>query len=292
VSAVEPRLLALLGRVWPALPPAIARAEGLGFSWSSVSTPFVHYEGDRAVAHVGVIELPLVIAGHPRPVGSIHAVCTDADRRGRGHARALLSAALAHGPGRYDTVVLTTLIPGFYARLHGFSPVAEHAFTRAVETPTRSAGGRRLSASPDDARLLRRLSATRTPVSERLGCLDAVTVVVFTLLLTWSDFSHAYHHAALDVVTVLEMIGRTLVLYDVMGAVVPPLPELLEAIGAEVDRVVTLFVPDRLGPGFRPEPWDRTRAQALGDTSFAGLMALGPLETGADALMLPATART
>ena len=292
MSAVEPRLLALLGRVWPVLPPAIACAEGLGFSWASVSTPFVHDEGDRAVAHVGVIELPLVIAGRPRLVGSIHAVCTDADRRGRGHARALLNAALAHCRDRYDTVVLTTLIPEFYARHHGFRPVTEHAFARAVETPALSASGRRLSTSAGDARLLRRLSATRTPVSERLGCLDAVTVFVFALLLRWGDVSHAYHHAALDVVTVHEVIGRTLVLYDVMGAAIPPLPELLQAIGAEVDRVLTLFVPDRLGPGFRPEPWDGTHAQALGDTSFAPLMALGPLATGADALLLPATART
>ena len=69
-------------------------------------------------------------------------------------------------------MVLTTLIPEFYARHHGFRPVTEHAFTRAVETPT------------DDAHLLGRLSAARTPVSEQLGCLDAATVFVFTRLLT------------------------------------------------------------------------------------------------------------
>ena len=292
VPAVEPRLLALLGRVWPRIPPAVARADALGFSWAAISTPFVHYEGDRAVAHVGVIELPLVIGGRQRMVGSIHGVCTDPARRGHGHARALLQAALAHCRVRYGTVVLTTLIPEFYARHHGFRGVPEHAFTRPLAAITPSAGGRRLSESVEDARLLTRLLAQRTPVSERLGSLDAATVFVFALLLGWGDFSRAYHHAALDVVTVHEVVGRTLMLYDVVGATIPPLPELLEAIGADVDRMVTLFVPDRLGPGFRAEAWDQARAQALGDDNFAGLMARGALSTGAEAFMLPPTART
>lgn len=291
MPAVEPRLLALLGRVWPALPPAIARADALGFSWAAISTPFVHYEGSRAVAHVGVIELPLVIGGRQRMVASIHAVCTDHDRRRRGHARTLLEAALAHCRVRYGTVVLTTLIPEFYAR-HGFRTVAEHAFTRAVLAPAPSAGGRRLSERADDARLLARLLAARTPVSERLGALDAGTVFVFGLLLTWGDFSRAYYHAALDVVTVHEVVGRTLVLYDVVGKTLPPLADLLEAIGAEVDRVITLFTPDRFGSGFRAEPWDHARAQALGDSEFAGLMARGALRPGADAFMLPLLTRT
>ena len=288
---MEPRLLALLGRVWPFLPPAIARAEALGFSWAAISTPFVHYEGARAVAHVGVIELPLVLAGRQRMVRSIHAVCTDADRRLRGHARRLMEAALAHCRVRYGTVVLTTLIPDFYTRL-GFRTVTEHAYTRAVRSPGASAGGRRLTESAEDARLLTRLVGHRVPVSERLGVLDATVVFVFGLLLGWGDFTRAYYHAALDVVTVHEVVGRTLVLYDVVGARLPPLADVLETIGADVDRLITMFVPDRLGPGFRAEPWDRARAEAIGDRAFTGLMARGALTPSADAFMLPPMGRT
>ena len=290
MPSVDPRLLALFGRVWPRLPPAIARAEALGFSWSAISTPFVHWEGARALAHVGVMELPLVVGGRQRMVASIHAVCTDPDRRGRGHARTLLDAALAHCREGYGTVVLTTLIPDFYAR-HGFRTVAEHAFIRPVRA-TPAPGGRRLAEGPQDARLLRRLLERRAPVSQRLGSLESGTVVVLDLLLSGRDFSRAYYHAALDVVTVHEVHGRTLVLYDVVGASIPPLDALLPSIGADVDRVITLFVPDRLGEGFRAEPWDRRRAQALGDGAFAGLMARGPLDTGSEAFMLPALTRT
>lgn len=291
MRAVDPRLLDLFGRVWPTIPPAIATADALGLSWAEISTPFVHFEGDRAVAHVGVIELPLVIGGRQRMVGSIHGVCTDPARRRRGHARSLMEAALAHCRVRYGSVILTTLIPEFYAH-HGFRTVAEHGFTRALAAAPPSPGGRRLAAAPDDARLLTHLLARRAPVSQRLGALEGGTVFVFALLLGWGDFSRAYYHAALDVVTVHEVVGRTLVLYDVVGVTIPPLAALLEAIGAGVDRIVTLFVPDRLGEGFTPEPWDRARALALGDREFAGLMARGPLNTGTDAFMLPTTART
>ena len=93
-AALDPRLLALFGRVWPRLPATIAQAGALGFSWAAVSTPFARYEGDRALGHVGVIELPLVIGGRRRMVASIHAVCTDPARRRRGYADALLEQAV------------------------------------------------------------------------------------------------------------------------------------------------------------------------------------------------------
>jgi GNAT superfamily N-acetyltransferase len=290
--ALDPRLATLLGGVWPGLPGAATRAAELGFAWSAVSTPFVRWEGSRAVGHVGLIELPLVIQGRSRRVGSIHAVCTDADRRRRGVARALLQEAVAAGRARYDTLVLTTLIPDFYAPL-GFRAVREHAFSRALPPASPvSSGGRPLTGGSDDVRLLRRLLAHRAPVSERLGSREAGTVFVIALLLGGGDLSRAHYHPALDVVTVHEVRDRTLVLYDVVGTAIPPLETLAAAIGTAADRVVTFFAPDRLGEGFRAEPWDAGRAAALGDGSFAGLMALGPLTGDDEPFMLPPMSRT
>ncbi|HEU4367292.1 MAG TPA: GNAT family N-acetyltransferase [Methylomirabilota bacterium] len=289
---LDPRLAALFGRVWPALPAGVARAGALGFSWRAVSTPFVRWEGGRAVAHVGLIELPLVIAGRPCRVGSIHAVCTDPDRRGGGLARALMEEALAAGRARYDTLVLTTLIPDFYAKL-GFRPVREHAFSRALPRVTPSSSpSRALAETPDDVRLLRRLLERRAPVSERLGSLEAGTVFVIALLLTWGDFSRLHYHAELDALTVHEVRDRTLVLYDVVASSIPALEGLTAVVGAGADRVVTFFAPDRLGEGFHPEPWDAGRAAAGGDGWFAGLMALGPLAGEDGPLMLPPLSRT
>ena len=89
---LDPRLATLFGRVWRSLPPAAERAGALGFRWTDVSTPFVRWDGDRAIAHVGVIEVPLLLGGRRVRVGSIHAVCTDPDLRGRGHGRAVVTA--------------------------------------------------------------------------------------------------------------------------------------------------------------------------------------------------------
>src|SRR5262245_2848154 len=73
---------------------------------------------------------------------------------------------------RYDTVILTTLIPDLYAKF-GFRPLGEHAFVRALASPRPAhvrPACRVLSAEvPDDIVRLRRLLAERTPVSTRVG---------------------------------------------------------------------------------------------------------------------------
>ena len=207
--ALDPALAALLGRVWPSLPAAAVRAGALGFAWAAVSIPFVRREGGRVVGHVGLIELPLVVAGQPVRVGSIHAVCTDPGHRRGGLGGALMQEALAACAGRYETVVLTTGIPEFYARF-GFRPVREHAFERPLSPVPRpqTAGGRVLGEGAGDLRLLRRLLAGRAPVSDRLGSLEGGTVFVVGLLLTWGDFSRVHYHPALDVATVHEVRER------------------------------------------------------------------------------------
>ncbi len=169
-ATLDPGLAALLGRVWPRLPLGVARAEALGYGWAAVSTPFVRREGAHVVGHVGVIELPLVAAGQLFRVGSLHAVCTDPDRRGRGVARALMNEALAACDARFETLVLGTLIPDFYTAF-GFRRVAEHAFSRPLPPPAHgpSAGGQALDTGPASLGLLHRLLAERAPVSARLG---------------------------------------------------------------------------------------------------------------------------
>jgi GNAT superfamily N-acetyltransferase len=281
--ALDPRLAALFARVWPALPGAAARAAALGFRWADVSTPFVRWHGDQAIAHVGVIELPLMLDGRRVRVGSIHAVCTDPAVRGRGHCRARLEEALAFCDARYGTVLLTTHIPHLYAKF-GFRPLREHGFVRPLTSAARSGRSvparRALSADvSDDMRLLRGLLARRSAVSARLGSLEDGTVLIVDLLLTWGDFARVYYHPALDIVTVHEVRDRTLLFYDVVGAAIPPLEQLADGIDA--DRVVVLFPPERLGEGFQPESMDRLRAQGVGDPDDTVLMARGPfVESG------------
>ena len=168
-----------------------------------------------------------------------------------------LEEALAFCDSRYETVVLTTLIPDLYVKF-GFRPLQRariRPLARAAAPGARATAlVRPLSAdAPDDVALLRRLLAERAPVSARLGSLEDGTVLVVALLLTWGDFSRVHHHEALDVVTVHEVRDRTLLLYDVVGRTLPPLEQLTEGIDA--DRVIVLFPPERLGRWrFDPEP--------------------------------------
>jgi hypothetical protein len=187
--------------------------------------------------------------------------------------------------------MLTTQIPEFYAPF-GFRVVRQHAFARALpRARAGTGGGRVLTESAVDIDRLRRLLAARAPVSERLGTYEDGTVFVFALLLGWGGLSRAQYHERLDAVTVHEVHERTLVLYDVVAPTIPPLAALAEAIGADADRVVSLFTPDRVGDGFTAEPWEARRAAALGDDDFVHLMVRGPLDLP-EPFMLPALART
>jgi ribosomal protein S18 acetylase RimI-like enzyme len=281
----------LLARVWPKLPGVVAGAAAMGFAWTAVSTPFTRREHGRVVGHVGVIELPLMVEGRWRRVASIHAVCTDADRRGWGLGRALMEAVLGWCDRRYDAIVLSTEIPRFYEKF-GFRPIPEQVSARALSrrpgTPPTPA--RILTDRPEDVRVLRRLLSQRAPISERLGSVEDGTIFVIALLLTWGDFSRVHYCPALDVVTVHEVRDGMLVLYDVVGAVIPPVDALAEASGAAADRVVTLFYPDRLGGGFEAASCKAPHAPACGDLAFAGPMARGSVpDTG---FMLPPLSRT
>lgn len=266
IGRFDDRVLALIDRVWPGFGARIVRAERLGFSWESVSTPFVALEGDRAVAHVGVLELPVVVAGMRHVVGGIHAVCTDPDHRGRGHARALLAEAVEHCRPRYETLLLTTDIPAFYEPV-GFRPVGEHVFRgRVAPGPAPDPGMvRRLSLDePGDVALLRRLLAAREPVSARLGPVESGAIFGIACLLQAERPETLQYVAPLDAVIVGERRGPTLVLLDIVSATVPRLPVLLEWLGEGVEEVMTLFTPDCLGGPLVPEPLPRPELMARG----------------------------
>lgn len=276
-----PTLFDLLDTVFPGLREGARKARALGAAWESVSTPFVCFEGERAVSHVGVIELSLVVCGQLTKVGSIHAVATHPDCRHRGLYRQVMDEALRHCASRYETVILTTEHPEYFAPF-GFRHVPEHAFTVAVDSAGGTDAVRELDLQdPDDLARLHRLLEARAPVSEVVGIVDEKAVFLF------NEGRRPLHHVAgLDVVVCLELEGTRLKLFDIVGPRIPTLAELVSRLPWEIEEVEIDFCPDRLGVDARPVP------RLLDHDGPSYLMVRGPFAAEGRAFTLPRSART
>ncbi len=258
----------------------LARMEALGVAWERVSKPFVRYEAGRAVSHVGVMSLPLVVAGERVSAGAIHAVCTRAEARRRGHYRAAMEDALRYCDARFETLVLTTAQPELYEPF-GFRHVGEHRFSLPVDSDGVRGGFRELRpGEAEDLSILRRLLEGRPPVSSVVGVEGEVAVFAFN-----ETFRPLLYADGLDVIVSAEFEGTTLHLFDVVGRGACAVGEILERTPRRVERVVCYFSPDLLvgAEGALPEPH-----LLDGDDH---LMVRGPFAAAGRAFMLPRTAR-
>lgn len=247
--AARDALLALLDDGFSGLRERIAAADAAGFAWDAVTEPFVEHDARGPVAHVGVLEHRVRLAGRDVVVGGVHAVCTRSDARGRGHARAALARALRWCDERYEVVKLGTDLPAVYAP-HGFRPLPTHHF----EVPHQGgAGAVRPLAPTERAAFLARCDA-RDPVSDAFASLDPGWLVGIDLALQRRSLGELWVVDGLDAV-VDWSVGPdgALDVHDVFARRLPPLDALLER--APPHHGVRLhFLPDRLAPGARPVP--------------------------------------
>lgn len=244
----EPRARAAIARlydaVWPGLPERIARAAELGADWYEVSTPFVHFEDGRALAHVGVVTIPLVVEGVAVEVAGIHAVATHPDHRGRGLIRGVLARAVAFAERRHATQQLSTAVPDVFTG-HGFRAVAQHRFV--VGMPKRGAP----TLAPvrfDDLEARRRLGdlvRNRTPVSLRLGPVDEGHMVFINEVLETGGLRRVRYDADLDLALVVEEVDDTVEVVDLIARELPPLDDVLARLDTRATRARLYFTPDR-----------------------------------------------
>lgn len=258
---VRARVYDLFDTSFDRLSKRIRIAESFGALWHEVSTAFIRTAragGGAPVAHVGVIEIPMMIAGHRRLVAGVHAVCTHPDHRGQGHARAALTQALNWIDARYDLAILTTEIADFYAQF-GFRTVPESVF----EIGSLRARGRAAPSRPVDEADGRdldrvwRLLSRREPVSNVLASLDSGWLFLIDEALASWGLRRLYYAEDLDAVLAFEVHGSTLTLLDIVASRLPTLESVLERVPAEFDRVELLFTPDRVWSGpVALRPWD------------------------------------
>jgi len=242
-------LHSLQDRIWPQMSARIEAARELGVHWEAETTPFVWFEDGRALAHVGVIAHPLRLLGEDRVVAGIHAVCVDADARGRGLGRRCMEAALAWIDERFDLVKLSTAIPAFYGRW-GFSVLPTHRFIAQHA----GGGGPARPATPADTARIRALFSARTPPSDIFATRDPGWLPIIDLALQGRLPSGVLVVAERDFLIVARKQRGCLLLDDVVGPELPGLDEVLAAIPFRFERVIYGFTPDQLDPDARPEP--------------------------------------
>jgi GNAT superfamily N-acetyltransferase len=247
------RIYELLGLVWPGMAETLALAERYGWNWHDIDTPFVSWEDDRAVSHVGLLCMPVLADGETRAFGGIHAVCTHPRYRGQGRSRRLMEAALEEADRRFATTFLTTGQPGLYER-YGFRAIRESRVVLPAPPILPATPARELSDSPADVATLRRLLQDRVPVSRRLYARDSGWLVGINALLHGRDLRMLRLAEDLDAIFACSVKGRRLHLFDVFSLELPSLEEIRRRIAEPHDEVVLHVGWDRLAPSATPEP--------------------------------------
>ncbi|PSB13779.1 GCN5-related N-acetyltransferase [filamentous cyanobacterium CCP2] len=271
------RLFELLETAFPGIRAGAERIRTLGASWESVSTPFMEFQGEKAIAHVGVLELPLWMNGEPVAVGGIHGVCTHPQFRRRGYFRNCMTAALDYCASRYDLLMLSTSQPELYQPF-GFQVVQEYAFTTSCATQGNNKFRLLDLQTLTDQQILHQLLEEREPVSNVLGVVHERAVFYFN-----ECDRPLYYAEDLDLIAVMEIEDTQLKLYDLVWRSPCSLLDLLDCIPKLIQNVVFYFSPDRLEVEATSFP------EVLESDSY--LMVYGTLPIEEQQWMLPHSAR-
>jgi predicted N-acetyltransferase YhbS len=248
-STLSDRLFNLLETTFPGITEEAESIRKLGASWEAASTPFIRFQDDIAITHVGVLEIPMQLMGQSVTVGGIHGVCTHPEFRRRGYYREVIEEVLDYCANRYNTVSLTTAQPEFYEPF-GFRVVGEHMFATQCNSTDRSNGFRLLNTSePSDLKLLHRLLETREPVS------NVVRIVNEKAVFCFHEGTRPLHYCEeLDVIVCMEIENTQLKLFDLVGTRICTLADLLERIPHHIEGVAIYFSPDRLAADIQAIP--------------------------------------
>jgi predicted N-acetyltransferase YhbS len=225
----------------------------LGASWESVSTPFVKFDGDKAISHVGVLEIPMRLMGEDVVVGGIHAVSTHPEYRRRGFYRKIMSEVLDYCDSRYQTLVLTTSQPELY-KPFGFRVLQEYLFTAKCNFSPGNLSkesARLLDINQDnDIQLLNRLLENRIPVSDTVGVRNEKAIFFVN-----QGLNSLYYLENLDTILVMEIEKKKLKLFDAVFTKKISLELILSQIPQLIEEVEMYFNGDSLDKDVEASPY-------------------------------------
>lgn len=244
----------LFEEAFPGLPAGIALARVVGAAWETVSTPFALFEGDRCVAHVGVLSHPLVARGRRIDAAGIHAVCTVRDRRRRGLSRRLLGEALTWADRKYAIAELSTDEPAVYVG-HGFRMMPTFRFRSSLR-PRDGVRSRLLQPSrfTEDRSLLADLLARRAPASDHLASVEPGSLVTIDAALGGRLDRCFWHLPDHDAIVAADRLRDDTLILDVIATRLPPADVVLSAVTDRSLPAFWAFRPDHFEPSARPEP--------------------------------------
>ena len=277
-ATLSSRLFYLLETTFPGISSVAQSGRDLGASWEAASTPFILFDGDLAITHVGVLEIPMIVMGKKVTVGGVHAVCTHPEFRRRGYYRQVMTEVMEYCDRHYETLLLTTSQPELYSPF-GFRVVEEHAFIAKCSSNGNTDGFRLLNIQDsNDRKLLHRLLEEREPVSNIVGVTNEKAIFCF------NEGTRPLHYAEdLDIIVCIEIEGRQLKVFDLVGKSLCNLNAIVERIKQPIDEVVMYFSSDRIHPN--PEAFPHIFE---GDSL---LMVRGEFSAESVPFMLPRSAR-
>lgn len=239
--SLSSKLFDLLEITFPGISSLAECGRKLGASWEAASTPFIRFDEDIAITHVGVVEILMQMMGQRMTVGGIHAVATRQGFRRRGYYREVMNEVLEYCDQRYETLVLTTSQPEFYLPF-GFRVVEEHIFKVKYSSTGNIDGWRKLDfADIEDVKLLHRLLETRVPVSNIVGVFQEKAVFCVN-----EGSRPLYYAKDLDAIACMEIEDNRLHLFDLVTTQIFPLQNILERIPQAIEEVVIYFSPELL----------------------------------------------
>lgn len=273
-------LLAVLGSAFTTLPGKIDAARALGFDWDAVTTPFVEHADDRIVAHVGVLDVPLRLAGRAVRVAGIHAVCTLPSHRRRGCFRRTMEQALAFVEPRWELAQLCTDEPILYEPF-GFRVVPTcHWEAARPREPAVAVPLRRLELERDLPALVAAL-ARRTPLSHRYAAMDDGWLLGIDAVLSTGDLSLLHPVPELGAFVAGRLDVDRFTLCDVITDRLPTWSALAPHLPGR-GPIALAFTPDRF-PDAHAQP-----TPAPGSGSF---MVRGPFPLDGEAFAVPPLAQ-
>ncbi|MBD2494477.1 GNAT family N-acetyltransferase [Nostoc sp. FACHB-280] len=238
---ISEQLFNLLELVFPGIRDGAEQIQRLGVSWESASTPFIKFQNDIAISHVGVLEIPMQIMSQTLTVGGIHAVATHPEFQRRGYYREVMTEVLKYCDQLYKTLVLTTSNPEIYTPF-GFRIIPEYLFQTKCKLQAGSNGFRVLDiADHQDLELLHRLLEVRSPVSHIVGIFNEKPLFCFN-----EGGRSLYYAADLDLISCMSRENQQLHIFDLVAPQIYPLTEILARIPYSIEEVFIYFSPELL----------------------------------------------